>query len=129
MYRIVKFNGKLCTLNVQIVWICRKIWIRLICWMYNVMKIQWKIVYIKCIDCLEFEFFFLEVKTIENFHWYGKMYINKTHSKTRVQANWATETREIYIREFRVCSRCWYSMIKPLASSRITFRWVWKCSN
>ena len=73
--------------------------------MYNVEKIQWKIVYIKCTNCLEFEifFFFFEVKTIENFHWYGKMNTNKTHSKTGFQASWAAKTQEIYIREFRVC--------------------------
>ena len=53
-------------------------------------------------DFLFFIFFF-EVKTIENFHWYGKMNTNKTHSKTGFQASWAAETREIYIREFRVC--------------------------
>ena len=40
-----KINGNLCTLNVQKVWIRGKIWIR---WMYDIMKIQWKIVYIRC---------------------------------------------------------------------------------
>ena len=47
MYRTVKFNKKLCTLDVQIVWIWRKYWIRL---MYKIVKIHWEIVYIKYTD-------------------------------------------------------------------------------